>query len=193
MQTIASLYVRTIAGRVAAFNPGAQLPKALKSLLQAIDGRTQSHSVALQFADLGDVDSLLDQLESAGLIAPKSAAPSAKPVEKAMDDLLASPARREDALEASSDSSLDDIPSRSLEESMLELTQQVADIMATFVLTYLPSQAYGMLKELEGLRSPAQLKATLPSYEALANTAGQAGSEHMADLKQLIAFKFIAA
>lgn len=222
MQTIASLYVRTSAGRVVAFNPATKLPKSLKSLLQAIDGRTESRTIARQFADFGNVESLLEQLESAGLIESKSAAqrtssfgqdadeiwglprathtrpvlhavPSTKPIGLAINALLATPARREDAWEVTSASGLDDAPSRSLEESMLELTQQIADIMATFVLTYLPNQAYGLLKELESLRSPAQLKATLPGYEALVVTVGQTGREHIAHLRQLIALKFITA
>lgn len=84
----------------------------------------------------------------------------------------------------------DDLPAQSLESIMADLTQQVVDVMATFVLTYLPEKAYEVLKDLEALRSFGQLKATLPSYETIANCAGPVGRQHMHDLQRLINQQF---
>jgi hypothetical protein len=219
MQTTASLYMRTTKGRVLAFSPTGQLPDKLKQLLQAVDGRTESRTIRHQFASYGNVEILLDELETAGLIEAKNFAPSTpsygqdadeiwglsrhtqpqaslhivpgtKPNNVPMQTLLAQPTRRQDAWQATAASGLEDSPESSLEHYMQELTQQIADIMATFVLTYLPGNAYVLLKELEDLRSPGQLKATLPGYEALVVTTGAIGKQHIAELKQLIGQQF---
>lgn len=219
MQTTASLYVRTTKGRVLAFSPNDTLPKKLKQLLQAIDGRTESRRISSQFASYGNVDNLLDELETAGLIEAKNTSPrassfgqdteeiwglgshaqphlglhivpSTKPAANNIQTLLAQPTRRQDAWQATAASGLENSPESSLEHYMQELTQQIADIMATFVLTYLPNNAYMLLKELEDLRSPGQLKATLPGYESLVITTGSAGKQHITELKQLIGQQF---
>jgi hypothetical protein len=219
MQTTASLYMRTTKGRVLAFGPTGKLPEKLKILLQAIDGRTESRIISKQFFSYGNVASMLDELETAGLIEAKDSSPRAASygqdteeiwglpkrtqahsglhiVQGAntntvnMQSLLSQPTRRQDAWQATAASGLEDSPGSSLEHYMQELTQQIADIMATFVLTYLPNSAYVLLRELEDLRSPGQLQATLPGYEALVATTGLPGHQHIAELRQLIAQQF---
>jgi hypothetical protein len=222
MQTIASTYVRTPQGRATAFNPLTKLAQPLKTLLQAVDGKTPSHMLSAQFASLGDVAQWLGQLETAGLIEDKSTmgrsgsfgqdadeiwgavrggqtkpalhiVASSPTPHTSMQRLLATPVSRADAWQPTAAAGLDgDAPSRSLETILAELTQQVVDVMATFVLTYLPDKAFEVLRELETLRSPAQLKATLPIYENLARSAGQVGRQHIAELQQLIEKQFVA-
>ncbi len=223
MQTIASTYVRTPQGRAAAFGPATKLPQQLKTLLQAVDGKTASSLLSTQLAALGNTTLLLSQLETAGLIEDKTrmerntpfmqgadevwgsqrnahakhalhivASPSA--ASASMQRLLATTLPPADAWQPTAAAGLEDsTPSRSLETILGDLTQQIVDVMATFVLTYLPDQAFHVLTELETLRSPAQLKATLPGYESLAHHAGQAGRQHIAELRQLIDRQFVAA
>jgi hypothetical protein len=223
MQTVASTYVRTSQGRATAFDPLTKLPQQLKTLLQAVDGKTASNVLSAQFSAWGNVTQWLGQLETAGLIEDKSAlgrstsfgqdgdeiwgAARGAPTKPAlhivgspqtssasMQRLLATPVSRADAWQPTAAAGLEeDVPSRSLETILADLTQQVVDVMATFVLTYLPDKAFEVLTELETLRSPAQLKATLPSYESLARSAGQAGRQHIAELQQLIEKQFVAS
>jgi hypothetical protein len=196
MQTIASTYIRTPQGRVTAFNTASQLPAHLKMLLQAVDGRTASSLLAARLASLGNVVQWLGQLETAGLIEDKHAMGRSAAFEQDSDEIWGrsrAPAPRPDSWQATAAAGLEDgMPQRSMETILAELTQQIADEMATFVLTYLPNQAYNLLRELETLRSPAQLKATLPSYEVLVRSAGLAGRQHIAELQQLIARQFVA-
>jgi hypothetical protein len=223
MQTIASTYVRTPQGRAAAFGPATKLPQQLKTLLQAVDGKTASSVLSAQFAALGNTTQLLSQLEIAGLIEDKTKMERNTPFRQGADEiwgaprgshakpalhivansgaasasmqrLLATPLPHADAWQPTAAAGLDDsTPARSLETILVDLTQQVVDVMATFVLTYLPDQAFHVLTELETLRSPAQLKATLPSYESLARSAGQAGRQHIAELQQLMERQFVSA
>jgi hypothetical protein len=217
MQTIASTYVRTPQWRAAAFGPATKLPQQLKTLLQAVDGKTASSALSAQFAALGNTPLLLSQLEIAGLIEDKTKiernphlqlgadeiwgaqrSAHAKPAlhivgNASMQNLLATPLPRRDAWQPTAAAGLEDGSPRSLETVLSDLTQQVVDVMATFILTYLPDQAFQVLTELETLRSPAQLKATLPGYESLARSAGQAGRQHIAELQQLMEKQFVAA
>jgi hypothetical protein len=223
MQTIASIYVRTPQGRVTAFSPTTRLPEQLKSLLQAVDGQTASSAIAVQFSSLGNVTRMLHELETAGLITDKDTTTRALPFEQDADEiwglprntpprpalhivpsayspnpsvhsLLTTPVPQSSAWQQTTAGGLEDgLPVRSLETILADLTQQVADFMATFVLTHLPSQAFAVLRELETLRSPAQLKATLPSYEALVLTVGQVGRQHASDLRRLIEKQFVAS
>ncbi len=219
MQTIASTYVRTSQGRATAFSPATKLPQQLKTLLQAVDGRTPSGVLTAQFATLGNVAQWLGELETAGLIEDRARNPrgthfgqdadeiwgavpasaQARPAlhivaSESIRRLLANPAPQAPPWQATAAVGYeDDQPTRSLEGTLQDLTQQVVDVMATFVLTYLPDKAFAVLTELETLRSPAQLKATLPTYEALARLAGQAGRQHIAELQQLMERQFVAA
>jgi hypothetical protein len=217
MQTIASIYVRTPQGRVSAFNTSGKLPAHLKKLLQAVDGKTTSTRLTEQWRAQGDIAGWLGQLEGYGLIEDKqtmgrvpshgqdsdqiwglarpSVAPSNvhfmpqaqpshyppgvyAPVQNSSWQVTAA-----GGLEA-------DTAPRSLESIMADLTQEVVDVMATFVLTYLPEKAFEVLKELEALRSIGQLRATLPSYEMMVRCVGMAGRQHMDDLQMLINQQF---
>lgn len=250
METISSVYVRTAQGRYTAFNPSTKLPKPLKTLLLAVDGKILSQVLVAQMANLGDVTTLLSQLESSGLIEDKYAsnrhsgyptsgypvsgypasgyptsgfagtphnpaaaahvpspvatsAPAAaqQPMYLVSDAPAAStpPQGARNALRpkttnwtATAPAELDEMPSMSLESLAASQTQFIADTMATFVLTHLPGQACVILKELESMRTPAQLKATLPGYAQLVESVGLAGRHHLVQLKQLIDQKFQA-
>lgn len=72
MPSLANLYIRTLQGRSTAFNPAAELPAPLKTLLKAVDGKTTSSALEAAYAQLGDVASLLAMLQGNGLIVDKS-------------------------------------------------------------------------------------------------------------------------
>jgi hypothetical protein len=219
MQTIASIYIRTLRGRATAFNTNSKLPLHLKKLLQSVDGKTASTFLTQQGSGQGDIATWLGQLETSGLIEDKQALDRAshhvqnsdqiwgatrspeflnnvhflKPEQtdhRPASDFAFAPQQNSSWQITTAGGLGDDAPTQSLESIMADMTQQVVDVMATFVLTYLPEKAFEVLKDLESLRSLGQLKATLPSYEMLVNCAGVAGRQHMNDLKMLISQQF---
>lgn len=219
MQTIASIYVRTPRGRVTAFNTESKLPSHLKKLLQAVDGRTTSTRLTEQWRAHGDVTGWLGQLETSGLIEDKQTLgraaghgqnsdqiwgisrasapagnvhfmPSAQPSYYTPTVSAYTP-QHNSSWQVTAAGGLDDgVPVQSLEAIMADMTQQVVDVMATFVLTYLPEKAFEVLKDLEALRSIGQLKATLPSYEMMVRRVGQVGRQHIEDVQMLIHQQF---
>jgi hypothetical protein len=71
MPNLADVYMRTLQGRATAFNPGAELPASLKTLLKAVDGKTTTSALEAAYTELGDVASLLAILLGKGLIADR--------------------------------------------------------------------------------------------------------------------------
>jgi hypothetical protein len=72
-------------------------------------------------------------------------------------------------------------------DSLLDrMAQQAADSMSTFVLTHLPTKAFNLLCEIEKIRTPAQLKLYLPSYEAEVEPIGNLSRVHVDELKQVL-------
>jgi hypothetical protein len=213
MTNPAAIYVRTTQGRVTAFNPSAKLSPALKAVLKGVDGRTASDQLFSRFADFGDVSKLLAALEADGLIAEKNTANSSFDVLAPLARVGRAPApsaqgsnfsllSHSDSSQslmdpgntiASSDdwmhtaaSSLES-PAPSKPASLMDrMAQQVADQMATFVLTYLPQKAFTELLEIEKIQSVDQLKLSFPSYELLAKSVGSAGEEHIEELHSVI-------
>jgi hypothetical protein len=61
-------YTRTNLGNEAALNPDSPLPRKLRTLLIAIDGRTTLQVYVNSLSSFGDVESLMDSLLQAGLI-----------------------------------------------------------------------------------------------------------------------------
>jgi hypothetical protein len=213
MTNPASIYVRTTQGRVTAFNPSAKLSPALKAVLKGVDGRTASEQLIAKFSDVGDVSRLLSVLETSGLIAEKVSANSGFDLQAPLGRVarLATPSEQNSgfSLLSHSDSSqslLDpgntiastedwmhtaasdlDNPAPSKPASLMDrMAQQVADQMATFVLTHLPHKAFTELLEIEKILSVDQLKQSFPSYELLAKSVGPVGEAHIEELHSVI-------
>ncbi len=72
-------YTRTTLGNQAALNPDSPLPRKLRTLLIAIDGRTSLDVYVNSLSSFGDVESLMESLLQAGLI---EGVTSHRPVEK---------------------------------------------------------------------------------------------------------------
>jgi hypothetical protein len=191
----ATIFVRTPQGRISTFDTASALAHDLKALLRAIDGKTTVHTLQLHYGHT--LAAMLEQLASAGLIEDKKLATHFTDSSTTLDDALLAasapavtapqPAPKAAHWAATMPSSLEFVvPSLSLEALEANKVRQATDLMATFVLTHLPDQAFALLKELESLRWLNQLQASLPSYEIAALSVGQAGREHMARLKGFI-------
>jgi hypothetical protein len=213
MQTSSAVYVRTPLGRSTAFNPSSKLAEPLRSLLKAVDGKLSAEALTAQFAEVDDVSALLSQLEESGLITDRGAA---WPRVELMASIASPPpnfvasasALLEPGVSVTSDlsesmfgnpvteappvawsdtaaSKLDELPVPKY--SLLDrMAQQAADVMCTFVLTYLPGKAFGLLGEIEKIRTPDELKHYLTGYETEIDSAGQAAQDHLAEIKLVL-------
>jgi hypothetical protein len=166
MHSLAFLYIKTPLGRAWAFNALANLRPPLRILLKAVDGKMVTTELVPRFTQLGNVEHLLLELEASGFIAERSATSAVAPhAEK--PDLHASVASK---------------PDTPLDSKL----SQVVDWMATFVLTYMPEKSFTELAAIEKIRTPQQLTADLPRYEALVMQVGAVGVQHIDELSQLM-------
>jgi hypothetical protein len=62
------IYRRTMTGAATARDPDSLLPRKLRTLLIAIDGKTALSTYVSSLSSFGDVEGLLDSLKAAGLI-----------------------------------------------------------------------------------------------------------------------------
>ncbi len=207
MPALAELYIRTPQGRATAFNPAAVLPAPLKALLKAVDGKTATSDLQTAHVKLGDVAKLMAILHSNGLIADKHAA-----FAKVSADQAGTPqfVDSQSPLIESSQSSFDpssqgdfsntgsvvwshtspaglEAPPPKPDGLLDRIAQQVADSMATFVLTHMPQKAFMELPTIENIFTPDQLKAELPKYEILVQALGPVGEEHFLEINKLTA------
>jgi hypothetical protein len=63
------IYARTGLGTLVARDPASELPRSLRTLLLAVDGRTKVISYRTMLTHLGDIPTLLQALERAGYVA----------------------------------------------------------------------------------------------------------------------------
>ncbi len=214
MPTLAHIYIRTPQGRFTAFNPSAVMLPPLKTLLKAVDGKITTSELELTLSHLGHVESLLANLESFGLIADKSIVFSQIGARQArsetpLDDdnplmqtnfggLVSDGVNPWQNTSGSGLDSLKPIPAPyppapppplapTKPDTLLDrMAQQLADTMATFVLTHLPDKAFKELITIENIHTPQQLEAALPQYEILVQPLGEAGTKHVAQLRLLM-------
>jgi hypothetical protein len=221
MPTLAYIYIRTPQGRATAFNSSATLYPQLKTLLKAVDGKITSTVLVTHFAHLGNVEKLLFQLEASGFIADRGSAFAKVQDIKSPDEVwnaTANPLVQTSMLTKQPiDGSADDASSSTFAASQTpdwspttssglqatvapkpdtlldRMVSQVVDWMSTFMLTYMPDKAFTELAAIEKIRTPEQLIADLPRYEALVKPLGPTGTLHIDELKQLIQKLFAPA
>lgn len=199
MPTLAHTYIRTPQGRFTAFNPSAVMLQPLKALLKAVDGKLTTSALELTLSHLGNVEALLAELESAGLIADKSVVFSQVGMPRGggqaridSDNPLMQTnfgGLGDDSVnpwQNTAGSAIDALPQPKPDTLMDRMAQQIADTMATFVLTHLPNKAFRELMAIETIYTPQQLEAALPQYEILVQPLGEVGIKHVAQLKQLM-------
>ncbi len=180
MFTSASIFVRTPQGRISAFDTASTLPQALKILLRGLDGKTSLHQLSQSYATWHTLADYMEQLIAAGLVEDKTPSPAIPHPQATAAPPITWASTEPQTLNTFTK------PSLSLEALESQKVLQATDLMATFVLTYLPSHAMQILKELESVRLLNQLQASLLSYETLALTAGPAGQEHLTRLRKFI-------
>jgi hypothetical protein len=76
----AIVYERTAKGMAASRDPASALPRMMKTLLMAVDGKTSVAMFQQLLPNFGDVAALFDALQANGLVAPRDAA---KPASRA--------------------------------------------------------------------------------------------------------------
>jgi hypothetical protein len=182
-----TLYARTPEGQVAAYSADSALPRKLKSLLKLVDGKTELETLVQGLLAFGDVRGVLQSLHAAGLLKVMSA-----------DGKIAAPAPRHLETSASpNDTSGPDTLAVSRHSTMMvspdaanparkQALARAVDLMSNFVLTHIPVDSTGVLKELESLESLEQLGATLGGYEQVIAQVGPATQEHLRQIRQIL-------
>ena len=175
-------------GRAAAFSSEAKLSLELKAMLKAVDGKTSVTALVVQFPAQDGVD-LLSRLEEAGLIKlrsdrlPDFLAPGV--VSKLYTLPAATPAAKPSfAVTSVGDTEL--LPALHETPSVQQLAgvARIVEVMATFVLTHIPQQAFTVLAKLESFQTLGELEAELPGYALMAKESGPAGIVHLAELTE---------
>jgi hypothetical protein len=208
-----AIYARTEEGQWAAYNPESALPRKLKSLLKAIDGKTNDDVYTRSLSAFGDVHLLLESLLQANLIRAVPAAASQFKVlrDRATTDrdLLLRPRSSSDdwsetraattVIPSTWEPSV--MPSRNADawgfgetsvQTAFQLQgggagyKQALELMANFVLTHMPRESFEILKELEAITSVEQLAVVLGGYEQLIVSTGELGRQHLGEVKQIL-------
>jgi hypothetical protein len=208
-------YVRTDEGQAAAYDATSAMPRKLKSLLKVIDGKTSREVFANSLKAFGDVQGLLTSLQKAGLIelrqeaaettsappAPSAAAPSAAPAAPSLASTIASKiglrTSRPNA-EADGFALTQGVHTQSptifeprshdndrQQERQQDLQLLVQD-MSSFVLAYVPEQAFSVLSELEQITTMEQMAVLLGGYELMVRHAGEPAKIHLMHIRQAL-------
>lgn len=200
-----TLYARTARGTAAMLTNRSDLPRRLRSLLIAIDGRTDSTSFVSNLSSFGDVLSLLESLKGAGYI--EEIAQKSLPLRRSLGERKAGPdntaptASTGEApyLEAPRIPPATHTPYLPAEGAPFAVTDSdksrvasmqlkaAVNLMSDFVTQHLAAQALEIVIELERLSSVESLMQSLASYEQLVKSAGDNSRQHMRELRMVLA------
>jgi hypothetical protein len=201
-------YARTAEGQAAAYDATSAMPRKLKSLLKVIDGKTSHEVFANSLKAFGDVQGLLKSLQKAGLIELRqdSAEASAKPqpIPRSESGLVSTLANKIGLRPNRSGAETDGFamtqtihtqPQTILEprsqsaerqqERQQDLQLLVQD-MSSFVLAYVPEQAFSVLSELESISSMEQMAVLLGGYELMVRHTGEPARIHLLHVRQTL-------
>ncbi len=209
-----SYFVRTAEGQAAAYDATSAMPRKLKSLLKVIDGKTSLGVFANSLKAFGDVQGLLTSLQKAGLIEMREdAAPTTAPANSVASSEAAPPkaAGFASALAGkmglrSSRASTDadgfaltqtahSQPQTILEQGALsgdvqrereQDLQLLVQDMSSFVLAYVPEQAFAVLSELEQITAMEQMAVLLGGYELMLRHVGEPARIHLLHVRQTL-------
>ncbi|MFZ4551293.1 MAG: hypothetical protein ACOYNB_05665 [Aquabacterium sp.] len=204
-------YARTALGKAALSSNSADLPRKLRTLLIAIDGRTDSTAFERNLSSFGDVSALLDSLKTAGYIEEsnaglfrsnpnpkltKSGSPRLARSSASSSDFRAGDGRFASEFRAYRAVSQTYQPANGAmfagggdEKASLANAQLKAavSLMSDFVAEHLPAQALEIVIELEPLSSVEALIRSLDDYEQLIKPAGtDKGLKHMRELRAIL-------
>lgn len=180
-----TIYKRTTAGDDAALNSKSSLPRKLRTLLIAVDGRTATSTYVDSLSSFGDVGGLLNLLLEAELI---ELSITKKPFDGLRENVSTTTANiptRPPALSATFvPSSNRKIISPASDQYQL---RKVISFMSDFVLVNLPEQSLEIVLVFEELASVEQLAQSLKGYEAMIAHTGTPAQVHLAELQKLLA------
>ena len=190
-------------------SPTADLPRRLRMLLIAVDGRTESASFVASLPSFGDVLGMLESLRAGGYVESLDARPSAAAYTTAEPPSAVpahAPAPAPQYLEG-----LRDLQQKNFQglvaqqahrpahrptvgrhadgqarpRAALAETKELVTFMCDFVTRYLPLESLEISLELERLPSRDVLIESLDGYEELLEGTGQAGQNHLRELRQM--------
>jgi hypothetical protein len=189
-------YARTSEGQSAAYDATSAMPRKLRSLLKVVDGKTSEALFASSLKAFGDVKGLLQSLELAGLIELRevdashasAAAAESFPTTTAVQNHQTgfapteiAPSSRFFARETQPQVSKDSQAQAQQRQQDLQLLIQD---MSSFVLAYVPAQAFTVLTELEQVTSMEQIVVLLGGYELMVNHVGEPAQIHLRHVHQ---------
>jgi len=200
------IYRRT----AAALNAKDALPRKLRSLLMAVDGKTELGTYVRSLSSFGDVGALLGQLEEAGLVelvmpprAGQAAAQGTRtPAGPAAPASAWAPATGRSSVANSAALEVDDLASwarfgeplppgaaparRADPDIACHQLRKALLLMSDFVTAHLPAQSLEIVLALEALGSVEQVIGSLPGYEALVAPLGAPARQHLAELRRVL-------
>jgi hypothetical protein len=202
-------YVRTAEGQAAAYDATSAMPRKLKSLLKVIDGKTSLDVFANSLRAFGDVQGLLVSLQKAGLIElhhdgiespAQTQTPAAQPEASLVSVIASKIGFGANRLGADTDNfaqtqaihtqPLSNLEQRSnaadrQQERQQDLQLLVQD-MSSFVLAYVPEQAFSVLSELEQISTVEQMAVLLGGYELMVRHVGEPAQIHLAHVRKAV-------
>lgn len=155
-----TVYSKTNAGRLLAFEQKPSISQALKDMLRRVDGKTARYQLTIYAGD----DELFEELCARQLV-----------------QVTTEPWRHSSAQSAA------DCPPMSLVANPESLQRSskidaVKELMRSFVKMQLPEHTEAILAEINSLTSEAQLLCMLSGYVHFVGPAGAAGQTHVQDL-----------
>lgn len=196
-------FARTVEGQAAAYDAASAMPRKLRSLLKVIDGKTSNAVFASSLRAFGDVQGLLTSLQSAGLIELRndvvepvaaSSANSTAGVSRGGFRKAPSAAESEgfaptQAIHTQSHLNSDVRAGASGMQQQQERQQDLqllAQDMSSFVLAYVPEQAFSVLSELEQISAMEQMAVLLGGYELIVRHVGEPARIHLMHVRQVL-------
>lgn len=202
-------YVRTVEGQAAAYDATSAMPRKLKSLLKVIDGKTSLAVFANSLKAFGDVQGLLTSLEKSGLIVVSAEPEAAAPPQDMPTENIAQPAAglvsalaskmglraNAKAEEFTPTQTAHTQPPTILEQRSFSAESQQArtqDLqllvqdMSSFVLAYVPEQAFSVLSELDQINAMEQMAVLLGGYELMVRHVGEPAQIHLQHVRKTL-------
>lgn len=198
-------YARTTEGQAAAYDATSALPRKLKSLLKVIDGKTSHDVFASSLKAFGDVQGLLTSLKKAGLIelrhegveavasVPQASAQPQVSLATALAGKFGFSAnRRGNTTDGFALTQTALTQPQTILETRVDTTQRQQHLqllvqdMSSFVLAYVPEQAFNVLSELEQINSMEQLAVLMGGYELMLQQAGEPAQIHLLHVRQVL-------
>ena len=196
-------FARTAEGQAAAYDASSAMPRKLRSLLKVIDGKTSNAVFAESLRAFGDVQGLLTSLQKAGLIEERQVAAEGAVANAVEPKSHHAYKRPKAAAEADGFAQTLSVHTQSptvpgakggrdagLAEQRQIMMQQDLQLlvqdMSSFVLAYVPLQAFSVLTELEQISTMEQMAVLLGGYELMVRDAGEPARIHLKHVRQIL-------